>query len=68
MDISIVYDDGSENEFDLPLCCASCSSSKYGFSAAQHDKVRAIIDKGTALKVPDDTTTLQKLVAFIKTF
>lgn len=68
MDISITYDDGSENEFDLPLCCEDCSRNTHGFSNAQYTKVKEITDNGTTLKVPDDITTLDKLIAFIKSW
>lgn len=67
MNISIVHEDGSENEFEIDLCCDACALKDYGWSNAQFVKVIQSVDKGEPLKISDSIDSEVKFKEFVKT-
>lgn len=66
MNVPVVYEDETENEFDVELCCIECSAKTYGWSAEQFTKVLENVDKGVAIKVPDSVDSETKFQVFVK--
>ncbi len=66
MNIPIVYDDETENEFDIELCCVECAKNNYGWSGDQFQRVLDSAEKGTPLKVPNRVKSEAALREFVK--
>jgi hypothetical protein len=66
MNIPVVYDDETENEFDIELCCDNCALNSYGWTSAQFYKVLEHADKGIPIKVPNNVGSETQLKAFVK--
>jgi|ERR1700722_1779485 len=64
MNIPVVQEDGTENEFELEMCCVECVARLYGWSATQFDKISKMSEP---VKVPDNITTAEEFKQFIKT-
>jgi hypothetical protein len=64
MNIAVVQEDGTENEFELEMCCADCAYRLYGWSGAQFEKVSKLEEP---MKVPDNITTTEQFKQFVKT-
>jgi len=67
MNVPVVYEDETENEFDVELCCAECSAKTYGWSSGQFSKVSDSIKNGIAIKIPDHVDSENKFKDFVKT-
>ncbi len=66
MNISVIHEDETENEIELELCCAMCSSA-YGWSSAQFDKIWAAASKSLPIKIPSSVDSVEKFKQFVKT-
>jgi len=67
MNIPVVYEDETENEFDLELCCGECATKDYGWTTAQFAVIWDKVQKGEAIKLPDDVISEVKFKEFVKT-
>jgi hypothetical protein len=63
MNISVVYSDGTENEFEIELCCYKCSRSKYNITKHQHDFL--LKNRNSKIEVPDSVHSEGRFVNFI---
>ena len=66
MNIPVVYEDETENEFDIELCCVECATKTYGWSSAQFTKVSDSIKNNIAIKIPDHIDSETKFKDFVK--
>lgn len=64
MNIAVVQEDGTENEFELEMCCATCATRIYGWTAHQFNK---IYEMNESIKIPDNITTAEEFKQFVKT-
>jgi hypothetical protein len=64
MNIAVVQEDGTENEFELEMCCAECATRIYGWTANQFNKILQMNDP---VKIPDNITTAEQFRQFVKT-
>lgn len=67
MNIPVVHDDGTENEFEVELCCIDCAAKTYGWSPTQFGSIHKKAIDGESIKVPDGVNSEQKFIAFVKT-
>ena len=66
MNVPVVYEDETENEFDIELCCAECATQAYGWSAAQFTRILESVNKGFAIQVPDSIDSENRFKDFVK--
>lgn len=64
MNISVVQEDGTENEFELEMCCPDCATRLYGWTTAQFNKISTLGKE--PLKVPDNIITTEQFKQFVK--
>lgn len=67
MNIPVIYDDETENEFDIELCCASCAKKAYGWDEAKFKSVCDNVSNGIAIKLPNSIDSDGKFKEFVKT-
>lgn len=67
MNISVVHEDGTENEFDIELCCVECAAKSYKWNDAQFMKIWNNVQANTAIQVPDHIDSETKFIEFVKT-
>lgn len=67
MNIPVVHESGTENEFEVELCCVDCAAKSYGWSSAQFCSVHKKAIDGESIQVPDSVNSEQKFIAFVKT-
>lgn len=65
MQISIVHEDGTENEFEIPICCPDCSRGR-GWSEMQHTKIYGAATNGETIKVPDYVHNEEQFIQYVK--
>jgi hypothetical protein len=65
MNIPVIQEDGTENEFEIEMCCAMCANTNYGWSVEQFCKVYERADKGEAITVPNDVSSEDKFKLFV---
>lgn len=66
MNIAVVHDDGTENEFEVELCCVECAAKSYGWSSAQFCSIHKKAIDGDSIKIPDSVDSDKKFIAFVK--
>jgi hypothetical protein len=67
MQISVIYEDGTENEFEIILCCYECHVNSYGWNQNQFNKVNELATKGEIIKVPNSVVNEEQFIKFVKT-
>jgi len=67
MNIPVIHEDETENEFDIEMCCEACASKNYGWTGTQYTEVYQKAEKGEPIQIPDDVTDETKFRAFVKT-
>lgn len=65
MIISTIQEDGTENEFEISVCCETCSKLKYGWNLRQHTIIKENI-KNEQFKIPNNISTKQQFLNFVK--
>ena len=63
MEISVIHEDGTENEFEIVLCCKDCAAKDYGWSVAQFDR---IISSTEPIHVPNSIKSVFDFQKFVK--
>ena len=66
MNIAVVHEDGTENEFDVELCCDGCAQKAYGWTKEQFSFVYSKADKGEALQIPNRVDSEVKFKQYVK--
>jgi hypothetical protein len=66
MDIPIAYEDGTENEISIELCCATCAKTAYGISELEYNQLVNMARNGPQLKVPYTVSTVASFIEFVK--
>jgi len=66
MNIPVVYEDETEGEFELELCCAVCAQRAYGWSVEQFSKVFDMAKKGEAIKLPSNVLNENSFKVFAR--
>ena len=61
MIISVIHNDGAENEFELGICCGDCSFINWGWSHKQFNKFIEITKSCEPFVVP---TSIDSSLAF----
>lgn len=64
MNIAVIQEDGTENEFELEMCCPDCASRTYGWTSAQFERISKLTEP---MKVPDNIRTEEEFKQFVKT-
>jgi len=66
MDISLIYEDGSENEIEITLCCIDCAYLKYGWNKRIFDRIFSAASKHQPITVPSHIRNNQDFILFMK--
>lgn len=66
MDISVLYEDETEGEFDLNICCPECSALHWNWSRPTYEKVISMIKNNLSLKIPNHIITEQHFIDYLK--
>ena len=65
MNIAVLHEDGTENEFEIEMCCDLCANTSYKWNAYQFNKVLDKSGKGEPIKVPDNVDSEKKFIEFV---
>lgn len=65
MNIPVIHDDGTENEFEIDLCCKNCVYNKYKWNNNTYDYIRAVASRGNPIKLSSDINSEQKFIEHI---
>lgn len=52
MEIPVVFDDDTEGEFIVELCCKDCAYTQYGLSKEKFDKLKSLLSEKEPIKLP----------------
>jgi hypothetical protein len=66
MDISAIYDDETEAEFELEFCCASCAVEQWGWTVSQFTKAYGRVSLNEPIKIPNNIKTLTEFKNYLK--
>lgn len=66
MNIPVVQEDGTENEFELDICCDNCAYKEYQWQPAQFIAAVNAITNGSPIKVPNSIDSVEKFKEFIR--
>jgi hypothetical protein len=67
MNIPVIHENETENEFEVELCCPACATKTYGWLPNQFNKIYDSAIKGESIKVPDNVNSEKEFIAFVKT-
>jgi hypothetical protein len=66
MNIPIIHENETENEFEVELCCPTCATQIYLWTLKQYDKVCQAAKNGEPIKVPDNVNSEKQFIEFVK--
>lgn len=64
--ISILHEDETENEFDVELCCETCASRYYGWTANQFNKVMCMTSGKEEIRIPSFVKDAREFKIYIR--
>lgn len=67
MNIAVVYEDDTENEFEIEICCASCAMNSHAWTMAQFDFVCKKMNENQAIKIPSSVISEKEFIQFVRT-
>lgn len=66
MNIPIIHEDETENEFEVELCCSTCAQQAYLWKLEQFNKVYKAATNSEPIKVPDNVNSEKQFIEFVK--
>jgi hypothetical protein len=66
MDISVIYDDETEAEFELEFCCASCAVEQWGWTVNQFSRAYNRAVSSEPIRIPNNVKTLTEFKTYLK--
>lgn len=67
MNISVIQEDGTENEFEVAICCVDCASIELGWRNDQYNFIIKKVNNNESINVPNHIDSLIKFKNYIKT-
>lgn len=66
MNIAVIHEDETENEFEVELCCSACAVNNYRWSDNQYNKVCDAAHGKLILTVPNNINTEAGFIEFVR--
>lgn len=66
MIVSVIHDDGTENEFELELCCIECAAAAYKWTPDQYLNILNNYRNKTFENVPTDVNSSGRFIDFVR--
>lgn len=67
MQVSVIYEDETENEFDVAICCVDCARTQYGLNDESYQRLLSRVQDSEAVKLPAHIQDAKALVEFLVT-
>lgn len=67
MNIPVIQEDGTENEFEVELCCLDCARRDLGWSLEQYSFVLEKANNNKSINIPNNIDSILKFRNYVKT-